>query len=108
MTTTSHSLAYRTILAAMLFLLSTQANGSPALNKSYEVGVDGIACPFCAYGVEKQLDKIGDIVEMDTDIKAGIVRVTVEGGSMLDEKDVRTAVEKAGFSLRDFKESGSE
>ncbi len=92
----------------ILAFLVAQTFGAPAFNKSYEVGVDGIACPFCAYGVEKQLDKIGDIVEMDTDIKAGVVRVTVKGSSTLMEEDVRTAVEKAGFSLRDFKENGSE
>ena len=68
----------------------------------YRVGVDGLACPFCAYGIEKQLNKLGGIVEMKVDVAAGVIVVTMKGSATLTEDDVRSAVEKAGFSLRRF------
>ncbi|HHH13154.1 MAG TPA: copper chaperone, partial [Thiolapillus brandeum] len=42
----------RTFLVALLFLLLAQ--GAWAAGKHYEMRVDGLACPFCAYGIEKK------------------------------------------------------
>ncbi len=68
----------------------------------YEVGVDGLACPFCAYGVEKQLSRVSGVREVETDIAKGVVVLRVEPGASLDEGAVRDAVRKAGFTPRSF------
>ncbi len=86
-------------LVITMWLFSSEIHAKPA---SYEVFVDGIACPFCAYGIEKQLDKLGGIREMRTDVASGVIRLTVDGSVTLNEKDVRKAVENAGFSLTGF------
>lgn len=88
-------------LALLLLFLSFASTAENNANE-YVVTVDGIACPFCAYGIEKQLDKLSGILEMNTDIAAGVIRLTVEDTVTLREEDVRTAVEKAGFSMRGF------
>ena len=68
----------------------------------YQVGVDGVACPFCVYGIEKQLNKLEGIQRIDVDIQNGLVLVVMEDDSTLSEVSIREAVKNAGFSLRSF------
>lgn len=69
---------------------------------TYLLHIDGLACPFCAYGLEKQLTEIPDIDGIETDIEAGTIRVTMAAGRPLDAMTAAQAVEDAGFSLREF------
>ena len=75
-------------------------------NAVYALQVDGLACPFCAYGIEKQLLAIEGVQTVETDIKLGTVTVTTQPGSRLEEETARKAVEAAGFTLRGFQGQG--
>ena len=68
----------------------------------YALQADGLACPFCAYGVEKQLSRVEGVEAIETDIKTGVVKVTMREGAALDEVTATNAVEAAGFTLRGF------
>ena len=70
---------------------------------AYELRVDGLACPFCAYGVEKQLSKIAGVEGIDVDISAGTVTILMAHDAELDESTARQAVDDSGFSLRGFR-----
>ncbi len=73
-----------------------------AAGDQYTLGVDGLACPFCAYGIEKQLSHIQGVESVSTDIKSGTVTITMNEGTTLKQADAARAVDKAGFSLRGF------
>lgn len=88
----------RTVLALVLALMSSSAFAVQA----YKLGVDGLACPFCAYGVEKQLKAVKGVEKVDVDIKTGNVIVTVAEGTAFDEATAKKAVTDAGFTLRGF------
>lgn len=101
--------AIRALLGA--FLLAFALPTSPALGgeqTAYAVGVDGLACPFCAYGIEKQLRRIEGVGSVATDIASGTVTVTMEAGATLEESVAENAVEKASFTLRSFEETSLE
>ncbi|MFQ5764355.1 MAG: heavy-metal-associated domain-containing protein [Rhodospirillales bacterium] len=91
-------------LAALLLTAALVAGTAAADNPSarYRLSVDGLACPFCAYGLEKQLRDIRGIGDIRTDIVSGHVTLTLTGGVTLDEAAARRAVEAAGFTLRRF------
>ena len=61
-----------------------------------------MACPFCVYGVEKQLSKVEGVTEVETELKTGIILMTVVEGVTLDEERVRQAITDAGFTMRSF------
>jgi len=44
----------RTVLVLGLVLMSVSAF---AAQQAYKLRVDGLACPFCAYGVEKKIKR---------------------------------------------------
>ena len=75
-----------------------------AAGPSYRLAVDGLACPFCAYGIEKKLSALAGVERLETDIEDGSVIVTMQDGATLEEAAAQQAVKAAGFSLRTFEQ----
>jgi len=94
------------ILRSMAFALSLfmLANTALAAPPAYKLRVDGLACPFCAYGIEKQLSKLEGVARVDVDIEKGGVTVRLNEGATLDEAAAKAAVKRAGFTLRAFEQ----
>lgn len=65
--------------------------------------VDGLACPFCSYGIEKQLKAIAGVNSIKISIKNGTVTVTMKAGTRLTRARAGQAVRDAGFTMRDFR-----
>ncbi len=86
-------------------MISAVALAAP---QAFKLRVDGLACPFCAYGIEKQLSSVDGVQSVDIDIKAGVVIVTMADGVPLDETEARKAVKDAGFDLRSFERGTDE
>ncbi len=80
----------------------------PAVGPVYSLGVDGLACLFCAYGIEKKLSALEGVKGISVDLKAGRVIVSMEEGASLDESTAREQVEATGFTLRGFALVGKE
>ena len=70
-----------------------------AAGTHYRVMVDGLACPFCAYGIEKKLSQLEGVDQLHTDIKKGEVTITMKDGKTLTAEAVGEAVKTAGFKL---------
>lgn len=92
-------------IRSLFFVLMMMATGGWAKGLVYEVGVDGLSCPFCAYGIEKPLSRLDGVESVETDIKQGLVVVRVQDGKTLDKPQVEQAVKKAGFSLRSLEKA---
>jgi mercuric ion binding protein len=89
-------------LLSFLLLTATSFASSQEQETAYVIGVDGLACPFCSYGVEKWLVKLDGVEQVETDIKLGQVIVRMIDGETLQRIQVEEAIEKTGFSLRSF------
>ena len=87
--------------AGLVVSLLLAASGAHA-QAAYRIHVDGLACPFCAYGIEKKLGAVDGVARVETDIATGTVLVTMAGEATLEEAAARRAVKEAGFSLRRF------
>ncbi len=53
----------RMAIALSLVLVATGVSAAPA---SYPLRVDGLAWPFCAYGIEKTLGALAGVERVDT------------------------------------------
>lgn len=87
------------LLLILLFLASAPWAGGTR----YEMRVDGLACPFCAYGVEKKLKAIEGTRNIEVDLDHGIVKVDVAEGRELTEEQMRQLFHDAGFTYRSMK-----
>lgn len=75
-----------------------------AAQTRYQLQVDGLACPFCAYGIEKQLTRMDGVDDIEVDINAGTVTVTMAAGTAMTKDQASQVVKDAGFTLREFTE----
>ena len=89
----------RTAVFALVLLLPPAALAAPT---QYQLRVDGLACPFCAYGIEKQLNRTEGVKDIAVDINAGTVTVTMAEGASMTKAQADQIVKDAGFTLRGF------
>ena len=83
------------VLVALLFMSATSALASVGEVRLY---VEGLACPFCTFGIEKSLKKVPGVVSVETTIRTGLVRIQLEPGTQLDPAALNEAVKKSGFT----------
>lgn len=62
--------------------------------------VDGLACSFCAYGVEKKLERLDGVDSLDIRINQGLVVLYSRGKGRVDERSVGQKIKEAGFTLK--------
>jgi len=62
------------------------------------IEVKGLACPFCVQGLEKHLKKLDAVAGVRTSLKKGEAVLDLRSGRTVDEKELRQAVKKAGFT----------
>lgn len=76
--------------------------------EQFALEVDGLACPFCAYGVEKRLSALDGVKAVETELGRGRVVVTLAEGKTLTEAAARKAIKDAGFTLKGFRRMSPE
>ncbi len=69
---------------------------------SVRLKVDGMVCPFCAYGLEKRLEEIASIDAVLIRISDGLVQIRTKEDQELTDEALTDAVRKSGFSLREI------
>jgi copper chaperone CopZ len=81
----------------LMLLLGLGANAFSAILNA-DIGVQGLACPFCAYGLEKKLEALGvKSLEISMNEGKAIVEFSKENVRV---KNIEKAVSDAGFSTR--------
>ena len=60
--------------------------------------VKGVACPFCVYGIEKNLKKVPGVAAVEMTIRTGVVRISLQPGTPLDAAALEEAITMAGFT----------
>jgi len=83
------------MMLSMLWSAVTLAAGT-----EYRMRVDGLACPYCAYGIENKLKAIKGVGKLNVDLNAGLVTVDVADGVKLTEAQMKTLFKDAGFTYR--------
>ena len=95
------------VRSLLVVALSVGFIAGPALAavEQVSVRVDGLACPFCAYNIEKRVKTL-EGVESDarivTSIEHGIAKFPWKSGVAFDPAAVRKAIHEAGFTPREL------
>lgn len=70
--------------------------------------VDGMSCPFCAFGLERKLGEITGIDTVVVVLSDGLVAIRHIEGVEIDDRLLRETVSNAGFSLREVTRPGGD
>ena len=71
---------------------------SEARIESATVVVEGMACPFCAFGIEKRLKKVGGVGSIEVNLGAGSAALKASDEDSIDVSAIPEAIRKAGFT----------
>lgn len=87
--------------AFMLFFLTSPTF---AVSEVYnlKVKLDGLACPFCAYGLERKLKDYKGIQNLKILVDEGLATFQYPYGKIPDVIDLRQRVKKGGFTPREI------
>ncbi len=89
-------------LVASLLLAAafTEAFALSGQHRKVTLRVDGLACPFCAYGLEKKLKRVEGIDKLDIKLNDGLVILYFKEDAKIDKALLEKKVKEAGFTLR--------
>lgn len=89
------------LLFGLLVALSITVD---AHDTEYQMRVDGLSCPFCAYGIEKKLKAISGVKTVDVDLERGLVLVNGSDINLSDDQ-MKVLFQDAGFTFRSMEKS---
>ena len=89
----------KTIIVTLVIGMMTMfgANAQKAMDK-FMIQVDGLGCPFCAYGLEKKFKEFKGIKKVKIDIETGDFSFQYPSEKALSLEAVEKQVEKAGYT----------
>ena len=89
------------ILAFGFSNIELQAQNKKETKEYIKLEVDGLACPFCAYGLEKKLrNDIKDLNNLDINIEKGFVTFDFSKQNKPNKEKLKVIVSDAGFQAK--------
>ena len=90
------SLSIQVVLVVLVALLLAGPSGARV--ESASVVVEGMSCPFCAFGVEKRLKKVAGVRSVTVSTRDGLASLTAKADESIAVEEIPRAIEKAGFT----------
>lgn len=87
-----------TIILSLFAVTTTEAQKKGKQMDAFEVQVDGLGCPFCAYGLEKKFKEFKGIKKVAIDIETGDFSFLYPTEKALTMDAVVEQVRKAGYT----------
>ncbi len=84
----------------LIMLLGFAASPAWSQVESVKMRVDGLACPFCAYGLEKKLKEVPGVSKIEIRVDDGLVLIDAEKDQDIALERLEPAVKDAGFTAR--------
>ena len=96
----------RTVILLLVLGISftSYSQDKNELSGTIKVYVDGLSCPFCAYGLEKKLKEMDGVTNIEIDVEKAFALLTVKEGKTVTKELIRKSVKDAGFTARKIEE----
>lgn len=88
------------IIAFIMFSLQTTTMNAQSNKEkdNFTVQVDGLGCPFCAYGLEKKFKEFKGIKDVKIEMETGQFNFTFPSEKALSLEKIQNQVDKAGYT----------
>lgn len=94
-------------IIGVILALTLLTPGTAWADAFYTMQVNGLACPFCAYGVEKKLSQVEGVKATYIDINNGRVEVRVTDTTHFTDEQMKKLLNAAGFTLQGMERQAS-
>jgi len=82
----------------ILLILTWSAKGAWAQVEKVELRVDGLACPFCSYGLEKKLKEVKGVGKVAINVDKGFATLNNKKEQSIEVEMLEPVVKDAGFT----------
>ncbi len=86
------------IAFVLISLLWLPIYASASDREVVDIDVTGLACPFCAYSVEKNLSKLPVVESVEVNLANNSARIVIKADQSTDIEKIKAAIVKAGFT----------
>ena len=83
----------------LLFTTELKAQKDKSIDK-VTLEVDGLGCPFCAYGLEKKMKDLKGMKKMTVEMETGLVKFDYPAEGQLTVEMINAKVDEAGYTTR--------
>lgn len=89
------------LILSLFFFLTTTINAQINNQKLVYVKIEvkGLACPFCAFGMEKELKKVAGVKNVEIELKKGLAFISVPKNQRPTSENLEKIVTEAGFTV---------
>ncbi|MBB0025169.1 heavy metal-associated domain-containing protein [Chitinivorax sp. PXF-14] len=101
-----HKLHLKHVAAVLALCLPILTFG--AERQVVDIAVKGMTCPFCAYGLEKNLVKASEVEQASASLKEQKVHIVLKPGAQPDIRRYKQLIHDAGFTPGEAKVSKEE
>ncbi len=86
----------KTLLVIAVTLLLGPARADDC--RIVDIEIHGMTCPFCVYGLEKELSRLEGVESVSVSLKSRRARIVLEADKNLSDEIIRKTVTRAGFT----------
>ena len=86
------------IISVLAFTISSNSLYGQSDRDKIEVQVDGLGCPFCAYGLEKKFKEFKGIKDVKIEMETGQFNFSYPSEKGMTLEQVESQVDKAGYT----------
>ena len=96
----THIFSLAILILTFCFSLSANAQIDNKQERIYiKIEIKGMACPFCAFGMEKALKKVAGIENVTIELKAGLAYISTPIKQKPTKKSIKKIITDAGFTV---------
>lgn len=89
------------VISSFIFYMSLVSSAAFA-KQIVEAEIYGIACSFCAYGLEKKIKKVPGVEMVSVDVSTGKAEIVMGDSAAMEKETLERVVKEAGFTLKNF------
>lgn len=89
---------YLLLAAGIISISSLTAQDTTDDRDYFTMQVDGLGCPFCAYGLEKKFKKFKALKDLKLDMETGVFTFNYPASEGLTVEEVEKQVDAAGYT----------
>lgn len=92
-------LSKTSVMVIITIIIFFSANNIFAEIERVEIGVEGLSCPFCVWGLEKKLKEVKSIDKINVHLKQAKAEISLKPNTPLNIASLKKTVKEAGFSV---------
>lgn len=87
------------LIVAFLIPVSSFAQNEKAAERVFiKIEIKGLACPYCAYGMERELKKIAGVEDVEIELEEGMAYISTPVTQKPTKAGLAKIIEDAGFT----------